>query len=522
MSHPKKVFGVILLAGLAAYGNSFYNLFVYDDVGFIQNNPGIRSLKNLWLLWSSRYFEVAAGAASFRPISVTFWILSHAVFGNNPGGFRLISLLLHLAVTCLVYGVGCRLGLSLGAAGCAALLFAVHPVHSEAVHCIAFNGDLLSTLFALASLLSYLRAGSQILPAFFLGLALLSKEAALMLPPFLLVYETLWPGEDMNRKARRNSWVAIVCVTLLYLWIRFVALKSPMESTKSYLGGSLSSNLLTVSRLPLRYLLLWIFPLRLSAYHDVRVIQSWSDPGPWVHLAIWMLLAAGFYRLLRRDRLALLCSAWAILGIVPILNLLPFASLKTVFSERFLYLPSVGLCWLAARLGEDLGTRYQRPASLLVLMGVALLGWRVHLRNRDWKNDEALLSAALPIAPFTAGGILGSRHLVQGSYEEAAGELELALQAAPDEPNANWVRTDLSIALGGLGRHREAIALLWESHRKGDRSPQLYANLGTSYYRIKDFRSAAKHLEQAVAYDPDNSGFHFNLNLVYLPLNDFL
>ena len=513
--------GLIVLSGLAAYWNAVQNPFVYDDLGFVASNPAIQNFKNVLLLWSPDYYTVTAGMASYRPIGAVLWILDYALFKNHSAGFHLSSLFIHLINSFLVYRIGKALSLSESAAAVAGILFALHPAHTEAVNCVVFNGDLLTTLFMLLAVENYLhlsrtgwnlwRASGLILAA---GTALFSKETALVLPALLVFFEALKLRPPMDVKTSRRIWAGLAGVTAIYLWVRFGPMRSPLETSKGYIGGSLISNLMTIAQLPFNYLRLLVFPARLSIYHDIPILSGWKDTQLWLHVLFLASLGFVLSRICVRSRLAFFFAIWIFLGLIPVLNFIPFASYKTLFSERFLYFPSVGFCWLAARTWSRIQIHYPKNSKFCAALVLILLGFRTHLRNKDWKNDEILLSRAVRSAPFIAGSILGSRYFMQGNFSAAAREFTPALENAPDEADASWVRENLAISLQYLGRNQEGIRLLLESLEKGNRSARLYANLGTAYYRIREYRPAAKYLEQATVLEPDNAQMRFNLELV--------
>src|SRR5579871_3783873 len=184
--------GILLLAVILCYANMLTNSFVYDDDQQILQNPYIKSWHYLPQIFGSTVWSFVgqAGASNYyRPLMTFSFLVMWTLFGAVPFGFHLLSLALHAAVVLLGFYAGIRLFADWRLAWMAALLFAVHPVHTEAVDWISAYPDLQVALFFLAAFLWYARPGKptfidQAILLVFFTLALLSKEPALM---FILV-----------------------------------------------------------------------------------------------------------------------------------------------------------------------------------------------------------------------------------------------------------------------------------------------------------------------------------------------
>src|SRR5690242_19851439 len=197
------VFLILILLASLPYLNTLANGFVYDDRDQVLENPYIHSFRYIAKIFGSTVwtFQGAQGVSNYyRPLMTFAYLISYKICGRLPFGFHLVNLVLHVAVVLLLFVLTERLFqdrlLSLIAAG----LFALHPIHTESVAWIAAITDLELSLFFLLTFLLYLRLPGPQPPnrrywlsyAFMLltyGLALLSKEQALVLPALIIVYE---------------------------------------------------------------------------------------------------------------------------------------------------------------------------------------------------------------------------------------------------------------------------------------------------------------------------------------------
>src|SRR5918911_1658691 len=231
--------GGVLLITAFAFFNSLEGQFVYDDRLQVVRNPTITNLANIPKMFVQSVWQFlnetdqAAAGPYYRPLFNIALIVNYALFGRQTFGWHLISLLVHLAAVFLVYRLGRRWGLSRETGLAAALLFGLHPAHSESVAWVAALPDPMAAVFILASLLLYERhyhgprkskalLGASIALAF---AAMLSKEVAVMLAVFLFVREWLdrepdqTTGGALAQAARRAApYFALVVV---YLALRY-------------------------------------------------------------------------------------------------------------------------------------------------------------------------------------------------------------------------------------------------------------------------------------------------------------
>ena len=239
--------GFLVLLCLIVYYNTLSNGFVYDDFGSIVENRYIKQpAKYISALFNQSYFKIAGIEASYRPVSTASYFLIYSVAELNPFYYHLASLVLHILNAVLVYGLANIILQDHLKALIAGGLFASHPVLTEAVNCISFNEDLLTTFFFMLAFLVYTRIKSERLKSnigiyclslFFYFLGLLSKEMAITLPAVIVLYDWILRDDGSDTplfghllnilKKRASIYAGFVAVSLFYLFLRFFIFQIP-------------------------------------------------------------------------------------------------------------------------------------------------------------------------------------------------------------------------------------------------------------------------------------------------------
>ncbi len=520
---------VAVLAG-GLYLNTLGNEFVFDDLIAIVQNPLIRDLRNLPTIFHTDYWRDPERGLYYRPLPVASFALNYALGELNPFGYHLGNLLLHAGVTLLVYPLALLLHLDLPGAVIAALIFAVHPLNTEAVAAVVGRTDLLASLFFLLSLLLYLRRDRLLSPAKGWApplsltaylLALLSKENAITLPAILFATDLFHPDTTSRRGLLRRTcdllrergirlYLPYVGVAALYLGIRSRVLDGLHLPSPSFLENPLAhtdagTRLLTALVIVAKYLGLFIFPLSLSAdysYNAIPLITSVADPR-----FLTATLALGLLLLLMVAGRTLPSVPFGVLffclTLFPVANLL--FPIGTIMAERLLYLPSFGLS-LVVGAAFSWGLRSLRskalfgltPKSLFLLFGLGLflLCVRTVLRNRDWRDQFTLFQSALAVSPGSAKvhNNLGVHYGMKGRLAEAQREFEEAIKILPRYPEALF-------NLGLIYRRRGLLLQAEQAYRAAIQTkpnfPEAHQNLGVLYQLQGRLEEAEVELQEA-------------------------
>jgi tetratricopeptide (TPR) repeat protein len=542
---------IVLGLALVVYLNAIPNGFVFDDVVLISQNREFRESalrEREWLAWFGRYYWWGAKNAAvdlYRPVTILSYVANLRAFGLDPKTFHAMNLALHAVVSVLVLALGQRL-IGRWAAFLGAALFAVHPLHTEAVSSIVGRAELLAALFGLAALLCALRAARPeesrwisftVVALVFFALGLLSKEHVATLPVWLAL--ALFAGSG-NRLTRRSGLLLVLffatAIAHVLLWRAVVIAwggPSPVhELNNPTVAGPAWQRWLTAAAVTFRYAWLFVWPARLSpdySYAEIvpsRTVGTAEAAGLLLIMAV-LLTAAGCYR---RHRGLALTIAFVPVAFFVVSNF-PFP-IGTIMGERLTYLPSVGAClaagWALSRIGwpERLGASSGpdggadlpaifapglgwRARAALGLCIVAILGYGVRtlVRNPDWRDQVALFESARAVSTrsFKIKVNLARAALEQRRPEVAKSVLEEALRLSPRPDVAAAVYLALGDTYVAMGQPERSI----DAYRSAIDSPpktlppyfalaQAYMALGRPELALEQYRIAGADFPDAV------------------------
>jgi protein O-mannosyl-transferase len=496
----------------AAYGPSLRGGFVWDDRPLIVDNHLVREKGSLATLLTSGFWQTGDRhdrfRSFFRPAVSLTYAVDYALWGLRPVGFRLTNLFLHLLCCWLVYRLAMGEGLGPRASLVGAALFAAHPVHVESVAWISGRTDLVCAAFFLGAFLAYRKAiASESRRLAWRGLslslfllALFSKEMAATLP-LLVGLDAGLRTRGGRRGARAGLFAALpyLAVLALYLPLRHLALGT--EAEPLYRLGWLS-HVATAIFVLARYATLLILPVGLDAHYPYRAIETLRSPLVLVSVPLLGVVAWLGVRLRRRDPGSCFWLLWIGAGLVPVLAFGKFGDI--LLADRFLYLPSAGLCVLAARLVapalRDGAVRFGRAivagaAALIVILFVAQSG----LRAEAWKDDLTLFSGMAKTSPASAmvRSNLGLAYYQRGDYARAIDEFDLSISLVSGYALAF---NNKAAALERTGRYREALDQYEQALRIAPSQAEARINAGSLLVRLGETGEGLDRLS-AVARD---------------------
>jgi tetratricopeptide (TPR) repeat protein len=445
MSERMKI-GLLLAAVALVYGNALRNQFTQDDGLYIELNPAVVQ-PTMDRLWGPNEFT-----SIFRPVTFITLALNYQIGGLHPWGYHLVNLLLHAGVCWLLYLLLCAIFGDSAPAKLAALvtawLFALHPIHTEAVTSAVGRSELLAAGLLLAAWLLHLR-DHEIAALVCFALALLSKESAVVFLPLVMLgdfFRGRW------KPLLRYVWIAGVTVAYVALLYqvqggRFGAkLFPPLDNPLVEL--SVSWRIVNALRVAWKYVALQIYPATLSCDYSFNSIPVYMAWGPNLLSAIAFLAVTAawtwaIYHWVTRAAQRTMLLGGAILGCG--IYLIAFATTSnillytgTIMGERLAYLPSAGFCLLIALAWSWLHSRYRNLALGVMALICALLAARTVVRNRDWYDNFTLFSAAVQAVPQSAKAHnnLGAVYMARKQNKLAKAEFETALRIHPDYPDA--------------------------------------------------------------------------------------
>jgi protein O-mannosyl-transferase len=452
----RAAWGLLLAAAcFAAYANGLTGTFTYDDKAIIRDNLRIRAPDRISELFTTQYFGGPRGTGTnYRPVLLLSYAADWWIHGRDALAFHLVNLLLHVAATLLLGSLFLAAGFGAPETALASLLFALHPVHVEAVTSLVGRGETLTAVLVLAFVhvgIGFAAGGRgralRLAGAVFLyGLALLTKESAAVAPALLfLVLLYREPGEFRARFSRALGKTAVVGAASLPVLAGYFAARSWV------LGGLFHSpttgifvvenplaplapvpRVLNACLVLLRYLGRIVFPLHLSADES-----AWSIPvaGKASLAAIAAaallagILALAVVRVPSRSPLAFGTLFFAI-AFLPTSNV--FVAFGTIFGERIAYLPSAGICLVLGSLLAGGAARFEdlSPGRKRVAAAVALFfAVRTVTRNAVWWTDSSLFSNSVRVSPASAKTHYNEAYILaeHGRREEALAEYSRAV-----------------------------------------------------------------------------------------------
>jgi Flp pilus assembly protein TadD len=564
LAHPRRL---VALVAVLLYANTVHNAPVLDDNWVIFDNSLIKSLNNVPAMFAQPYNFALPGtnAGVYRPVTMLSYAINYDMDGPNVLGYHVGNMLLHALCCVLLFELATLLWSASGTASVGpllgALLFAVHPVHVEAVTGLVGRAELLAAAGALGCLcLACTRQRARWrYPAALAALAagVLSKENAAVTPLlFGLIAVTVptaaglqaRPGFHSPAARRSLAHVTLLaggmaCTAALYFVLRPAAGGVPLQS-QWFAGQPVHVVFNTMTQVVAEYwrLLVWPFPLGLDFYYSSRIPNALTfTPTCLFDTLAWLAVLGLGIVLLRRAPVVGAGILWVFIALLPALNIVPIGVLM---AERLLYLPSAGFC-MAAGVGVAAALAAVRhgpgvapfavPARVaMVLVGLAL-GTQTWRRDAAWRDESTLWEAEVRKEPAdpVVNNNLARVYIARGDLQRAVERLTVALRVAPfywqaqanmglvahklgdDSAAIRWLTSArqvapsesdpyylLAIVLGDLGRFTEAVELLSQAESLAPAAAWLHLYRGRYLLQLKRTAEATAELKRAVELDP--------------------
>ncbi len=554
---PALRWALLACAAVVPYLNALHAGFVFDDWIQIRGNPALDGQLDWWKIFAVPLFP----GNLYRPLTVATFAVDHACFGWQAWWFHTVNVALHAAVTLLVALLGLRLFPRQPAIGwLAALLFAVHPIHTEAVTGLVGRAELLAALFGFSAMLAAARAREQTADwprRWWMALALVSftaallcKESAVALLPLVFLFRIAlesggWRA-GLKGEARTLDWAGFVACAAAVFVLRRIALASGDAGETIHPVDNILASVPAWQRLATAWAIQWeyvsqfVFPLVLSAdysYPQIPPVESFWNLGTMAGLTLFALTvgwaaraggAVGF----------VLVFPWVAFSITS--NVL-FA-IGTVRGERLAYVPSVGWCWWMAAL-LVLARHDTRPAVVSTICAGLLLayGARTYWRNFDWADQATLFQRTAWDAPYSVKA--HKNHAVAlrdaGRFEEALAAYQRAWALYPLEESVAfgmgevhdrlghkqeaefWYKKALALEPGHTGAWNNLCRLFtlegrWSEAERACRSglrtqaanQNLWKGLGLAWVGAQRIHEGRQALEIALRLQPNDAALH--------------
>ena len=496
-SKDRRLYLAVALCALVPYVPALWNSFAMDDLYIILWNPLVHSIRGVWGAFAAPYWPPDLGGHMYRPLPLATFALDWSLVHGHPAWFHAMNLLWHagtaVAVTAMV-----RRWSGIAAAVVAGAIFAVHPVHVEAVANVVGRAELMAALAVCLAVYAAVARDSVLWSGLALLLGLLSKENAAVAPGLIVWAWVLGIGlsaEAPVRPTRRRmvqfaiSWVVIALVYAAVRWSVLHPYERYHAIAPVFLGESAFAGRLTAVAALADVARLLVAPLTLRVDYspaERTIVRSLFDGRFAIGLAclaLWAALLVMAWR--RRRRVEAFGLGWIAIAFLPVANLL--FSTGVLVAERTLYLPSVGLAVAAgAALARLDAARLRVVTALLVLAGGILSA----LRTPVWHDDFAVTMSILTDSP---GSFRGPQRMAVHylSHRQAARSLaavRISERAYARDPAIYITGADAAFT---LGQFRVADSMLANLE-------QLCYRCG-GYYRIQSM--AARQRGDTVAAD---------------------
>ncbi|MFP4369903.1 MAG: tetratricopeptide repeat protein [Candidatus Kapaibacterium sp.] len=521
---------LISLAVIISYSNSLNASFQFDDyLNFVEHSKGITpewfSQPSNWL----NYME--------RPVSAFTLAMQWEAHGEDVTGYHIVNIAIHIAVSVLVFFFALfilrnadtghlRDKITL-AALFAALIYALHPLQTQAVTYIVQRHASMAAMFYIMSIIFYVLGRKNHLQngmnsrniIFYFGalltflLAFFSKQNALTAPAAWLLVEFYFIRGPKGKRDIRFLLISLIALAALF--VLALALTGLPRETEEISRGQY---LLTQFYVIVEYFKLMIFPVGQNIDHDIALAESFFNLREILSfLFVAATVALGVW-LYKRDKIISFSIFWFYLTLLVESSVIP---IQDVMFEHRLYLPIFGFALsLSYGVFRLSGRRSSAvAAALLLILSITYVAMS-YARNEIWQTKYTLWSDAYAKAPDKPRVIynLANEYKDTGQSEKAVSLYEKAVRL---DPSFKMPYTNLSTIYNQKGEYKKTIALLKPLENSLPKHYKAFNNLGLAYHAAEDYENAEKFLLKALSIKPDFAESYANLGLIYSKLGEY-
>ncbi|MBN1901565.1 tetratricopeptide repeat protein [Candidatus Sumerlaeota bacterium] len=512
-----RIYLMLLIVGLTfiSFSPVLPSGFLWDDDA-ITDNPLLRSPDGLFKIWFSP--SVMSKEAHYWPVAYSIFWIQYRLWDFHPVGYHLVNLFLHIINVLLLWSLFSRIDKK--SATFAALLIAVHPVHTEAVAWIIELKDVLSVTLYLAAFLLFVKFHEKPALSFYiLSLlaflaALLTKSMTVTLPGALF----LWILAK-NRKITLRDIGYLFSFAFIALVIAWSDAHFAQSREIVAFDFSLGERLKIASHAVFFYMGKLFFPFNLITFYPRWNFNSGSL---FSYLPVFLLLATlvSLFLARRHSRAPLFLFLFYLLTLSPVLGFVNFYFMTFSFvADRYQYLASASLLFLfsmgAGRLFDLLKKDKSRAFLVFKFLVISFLSILTFFQASLYKNNVALFQHNVKINPkaWAAHNNLGVEYQNQGKFDLAIQHYKTALEINPRFMDAH---NNLGILIAQNGQLDDALYHFQTALSIKPNDARTFANLGILYSMKKDYEKAVSSLESSLQIDPSLSSAAFNLALVYI------
>lgn len=513
MKHAGTGAGIVLLTIFAYWSVQYNQLISYDDIRYLIENEMVRGGLSLT---SIRWALTAVYDANWFPLTWLSHMLDVTLFGMDPRGHHLVSVLLHCANSLLLFLLLTRLTRRHWHSAAVALLFAVHPMHVESVAWVAERKDVLSTLFFMLTLHAYVYYVKKMTVAAYLVVVLLfacglmSKPMLVSLPCLLLLLD-YWPLNRLQFCTGENLRQNILALVREKIPFAFLSLASSVVTFIAQRDGGAMSDTSHISLVGTffhvvhnyaMYLYKLFWPVGLGAFYPYRpslpvgeVLAASLVIGCISLLAYYWRSKAPFF---------LVGWLWFLISLLPVVGIVGIGAHS--IADRYTYIPSIGISlaivWCIGSVVRQ--KQLQSAVAGLLLLVVAILTMLTSKQVTYWKDSITLFQHTLRVTDdnWLAHSNLGADLLKYNRTQEALFHLQEAIRLNPESDVAFM---NMGMLLNMLGDTQGAINALQTSLKLKPGNDMACSMLAMVYVSSGDIQSAYMMLETLRELNPDSA-----------------
>jgi protein O-mannosyl-transferase len=494
----------------------------WDDPDYVSKNYEVsRGLTRQGICWAF----TTGHEANWHPATWISHMADVQFWGMSPGRHHLMSLLLHIANTLLVFWILFRTTAAAGSSAFVAGLFAAHPLHVESVAWVAERKDVLCAFFFLIAILAYTAYVRKpdfkryLMVAALFVLALMSKPMAVTLP-FVLLLIDIWPlGRLRLGPGQRPTCFRLVREKIPLVFLS--AASSVVTIVVQLHGGSvvkvdsipLSTRMANALTSYVAYLGNTFWPADLSAYYPYGGLSA-------IRIGCCLVVLVGVSALIVRSGARhphiLVGWIWYLVMLLPVIGLIQVGAQAK--ADRYTYLPLIGIFIMIAWGVPEIMNRLPNSKMLLTVAGaivVCVLAATAHGQTSYWANGLSLWDHALKLYPNSHLIHLNAAYELnrRGESFEAGRHFSEALRLNPNSAEAH---NAIGVALSKEGRADEAVEHFLAALRLKPDYADAHANLGARLAELGRTAEAISNLAEALRSDPGNPEIQVDMGLVLM------
>ena len=502
MGKNKLIF-LITFSCLFVYLNSIFNPFIWDDISLIVENPYIKNLR-----FFPDYFKTdiyIKFSNFYRPLQTFSYTIIYKIFKFNPVGYHILNIFLHASCAILIFILlkdiyGEKISFLVS------VLWAIHPVNTEAITYISGTADPLFLLFGLLGIYLY-NKNLKILSYISFFASLLSKETAVLIFPLFILYQY---STDRLKKESMKDYITIFLIFFIYILLRETILSSGRITT--YIP--FKSRFFTSFKTFFIYISIFLFPFILSIERHIPYINTWKDID-FIAGFLYFSLFLYFLWIKRKNKKIFFAGILFLLNYLFHSNI--FIPLNGNLREHWMYLGSIGFFIYFVLIFERI--KKEKLKIILLAFIFSLYGIRTILRNYDWKDPERFYEKSIRYSFYPAQlyGNLCYHFIKNGEFKKGYQLSKKLIDSGLKNESILYV---YGLSALNLKKYNEAENSFLEILKLNPKNYEVLTELGDLYFTKGDIEKAKKFLYESLNICKTYPKTYYLFSKIYMIEND--